>query len=434
MSWWSRLKIWFGGDTAAPEAADDAPVSPPVSPPAPQPEPPGVSWLAADQNRFGVPVIDLTPITQNMLSTTRNPQATAKAVSWNRSIGEELSGEITVAKEHPCTLRYPAETILPDGLLYLPQKMEDKWVIAWRDGQIRMARSWTGEVLIVADARHEGDALVVDRIKVTEDNPLPIFGDPVQIFDWILRTHALGEILPLPVDSDGADLLLRVPLSVFSPFGRKAVCAAKVWDPPPPSRPLRSDGAMLRAVGTSDLARIQTLYEAGEPLSPPGTFGGYTPLHLAVLRGNVAVITLLLDLGADVNALADRAMSALVVGLVHKAPLDVLQLLVARGADPHHQNTEGFNAMHALAEINRSEVLPWLLSLGLDLETTTRHGHTAVHIAAALGHVDALNALLEAGARPDAPSPGGTPREVATAEGKPESVSALDAFAQTRMS
>ena len=35
---------------------------------------------------------------------------------------------------HPCELRYQAGAELPEGLLYLPTAMEDKWVLAYRDG------------------------------------------------------------------------------------------------------------------------------------------------------------------------------------------------------------------------------------------------------------------------------------------------------------
>ena len=51
---------------------------------------------------------------------------------------------------------------------------------------------------------------------------------------------------------------------------------------------------------------------------------------------------------------------------------------------------------------------------------------TALHIACGLGHVGAAEALLKAGADREAPSPFGTPREIATKEGKPEVLALLD--------
>lgn len=414
MSWLSKVKGWLSS-------------APQEEPAPPADAGPKASWLAADQSRFGVPVLDLSPFTQGVTSTSRDPDVAARAVSWGNSDGSELSGDLAVRQTHDCALRYPVADVFPDGVLSVPSAMEDKWVIAWRDGQIRMARSWTGVVCVVADARREGRVLVVERIREGEGSPLGLFGGPINTFDWMMRTHALGEILPLPLDDDGAALLESAPLSVFGPFGRKALCAAKIWDPPPIRAPLRSDGALLAAVRRRDHDAIRALAAAGVPLSPPGTFQGYTPLHVAAVLGDTALIDLLCSLGAGVNVVADRGTSVLGAAVVHKTPLSGLQALAAAGADVHHVNVDGFGLLHAAAETNRPELVDWLCAQGLELERTTRHGHTALHIAAALEHVEALTALLDAGARIDAPSPGGTPREVAAAEGKARSVAALDA-------
>lgn len=417
MSWWEKLRTWMGGEPPAAEESTQPPT---------QPSLPAVSWLAADQSRFGVPVLDLTPITRGMRSTSQSQEAALKAISWSRSVGEDLSGDISAAHTHPCTLRYPAAADLPEGLLYTPRQMEDKWVIAWRGGQIRMARSWTGTVVIVADARHEGESLVVTGIRATEDSPLEKLGDPVETFDWMMRAHALAEVVPLPVSAEGARQLQETPLVAFSLYGQHALCAAKAWSPPPPERPLRSNGAVLRAVRSDDPESLRQLAADGLSLSPPSTVAGYTPLHAALLQGSEALTDLLLTLGADPNILADQGASVLGIGLIHKAPQALLERLIAHGADPHHANDNGFNLLHSAAEADRADLIPWLLSLGLDLESTTRHGHAPLHIAAALGSVATIEALLAAGARPDAPSPGGTPRAIAEAEGKPESIAALD--------
>lgn len=89
-------------------------------------------------------------------------------------------------------------------------------------------------------------------------------------------------------------------------------------------------------------------------------------------------------------------------------------------------NPDGFTALHAAAEVNNAQAVPWLLSGGTPLEERTKHGHTALHIACALGHVEATRALLEVGADRNASSPGGTPREVALAEGKPQTAALFD--------
>jgi hypothetical protein len=411
MSWWSDLKRKL---SASPD-------------PQPQQPPPAARWLPANENRFGVPVLDLTPITQGMLSTTRDPAVAARAVSWGKSTGAELDdAALQAVAPIVCDLRYPAAPVLPDGLLFMPSCMEEKWVIALRSGSILAARSWTGVVEAVAETRREEDALVVHALRVADPSALRMLGDPVPIFDWLLRSHALGQVLPLPASDEGIAMLEAVPPSVFSPFGSKALCAARGWSPPPPDRPLRSDGALVVAVRVGDTARARALCAAGEPVDAPTMCAGYTALSVALVRGDVAMVRALLDLGADPDARSDGGNFPLGHGIVHKAPIEALEALVARGADVRAVNDDGFGALHAAAEVGHTAVVPWLLEKGLDLEARTGRGHTALQIACALGHVDAAAALLDAGADASAESPDGTARAIAEAQSKQEAVALLD--------
>jgi hypothetical protein len=411
MSWWSNMKRKLSGS----------------SDPQPEESSPAARWIAAAENRFGVPVLDLTPITRGVLSTTKDPAIAARAVGWGTSTGAELDdAALRVVAPISCTLRYPAAPVLPEGLLFTPSCMEEKWVIAFRRGSILAARSWTGGVEAVAETRREEDALVVHALQVADPSSLRIFGDPVQAFDWLVRSHALGQALPLPASDDGLAMLEAVPISVFSPFGAKALCAAREWSPPLPDRPLRSDGALVVAVRDGDTARARALCAAGEPVDAPTTCAGYTALSVALVRGDVAMVRALLDLGADPDTRSDRGNFPLGHGIVHKAALEALEALVARGANVHAVNDDGFGALHAAAEVGHAAVVPWLLEKGLDLEARTGRGHTALQIACALGHVDAAAALLDAGADAGADSPDGTARAIAETQGKQEAVALLD--------
>jgi len=120
-------------------------------------------------------------------------------------------------------------------------------------------------------------------------------------------------------------------------------------------------------------------------------------------------------------------MHALGIAIVHKAPMEILESLADGNLDLSLANEDGFNGMHAAAETNRGDIVPWLVARGLPLEARTRHGHTALHIGCALGHADAVRALLDAGADPEAESPGGTPLQVARTEGKSETLALMEA-------
>jgi hypothetical protein len=408
MAWWSR---WFGR-----KPRERAPG-------------PSASWIPADQNRFGVPVLDLISITGNLISTSRNQDEAAMAVSWSGKLVADLALACTAVRTVSCELRYAADPGLADGWLYIPPAMEQKWAIAFRDGAIHLIRSWSGAVSAVGRARRDGGELVVEQVELA-DTALQTFGDPLATFDWVVRAHALGQRVPLPVDRDGAAMLEGTPLAVFSIFGPVAACAATSWSPPPPDRPLRAISDVVTAVRTEQEARVRALAAGGAALDTRSPVGGFTALHVAVIKGSVSLVRTLLELGADPNALADRRDSALITAVVHRAPLEVLDLLASRGADPAIANLDEFGMIHAIAETDRVEYLPWALQHGLDLEMRTRHGNTPLHIAAALGHVAALRALLDAGADRMAKEPGGrTARDIAQAENKQVSLEVLDAHA-----
>jgi hypothetical protein len=170
MSWWSEIKHKLTGAPAAPPSPDPAAKALPTA-----------RWLDAADNRFGIPVLDLTPITQTMPSATQDPAVAARAVGWAKNTGAELEdAALQAAAPIACALRYPAAPVLPDGLLFTPSRMEEKWVIAFRRGAILAARSWTGIVDAVAETRREGDELVVHALRLAEPTALRTFGDPVQ--------------------------------------------------------------------------------------------------------------------------------------------------------------------------------------------------------------------------------------------------------------
>jgi hypothetical protein len=290
-----------------------------------------------------------------------------------------------------------------------------------------MLRSWTGEVKAVGRTRRDGPRLIVETVELADD-ALRMFGDPIETFDWMLRAHALSQVVPLPLSAGGAKLLQATPLAVFSVFGHVAACAALGWSPTDPGLPLRSINDVMTAVRIEQPARIAALIADGVPVNANGPVAGLTALHVAVVKGSLPLTQRLLDLGADPNVLADGDASALITAIVHRAPIAILDALAHHGAIATTPNADGFGMIHAIAETDRVEYLAWALAHGLDLEAKNKHGHTALHVAAGLGHVAAIRALLAAGADRQAQGTDGlTARQIALAEQKPLAVEALDA-------
>ncbi|MEZ4225701.1 MAG: ankyrin repeat domain-containing protein [Polyangiaceae bacterium] len=420
MGWWKQVRDWLGGDGRAPQQASARTPTP-------------AKWLAADATPFGYPVLDLISVTGQMISASENVFEAETSVSWRRKTVDDVHHDMQPAESLECQLAYAADADLPDGWLFTPTCMEEKWAIALRGERVVLFRSWTAEVKAYAEVTRERGEIHVHRLHLADDT-LRVFGDdPVQTFDWILRSHALGQVVPFPCSEEGAALLEAVPLSVFSLYGNVAAYAAPRWVPPAPRQLLRTTSAVVTAVLRENPRQLTKAARAGVSLNARAPGPGFTALHVAAAKDNLELTRQLLELGADPNVLADGGRSVLTTGLVHGCSQELLALLVDHGADPLLANEDGFGPLHALAETNKPHYLNWLLSLDADLEQRTNKGHTALQIAAALGHVQALKALLFAGANPATLSADAkTARDIAIEEAKSETMQALDAWAKRR--
>lgn len=434
-AWWRKVMRWLAGSASSPETPSpkDGSSVPVPAVPSPTPPPPVQTLpvpvrLASHENPFGVPLLDLRPVTLTMISTTPDPEAAARSVSWGRASGDDVNPDLPDAQVVRYSFRLPMEEEFPEGLMYAPSKMEQKWVIFHRkaagQGRLVGVRSWTGITEFVIPFRREGGELVTDEVHVSSKSPLTALGPVGPLVEWIVRAHALNQRLPLPVDAGGFELLEQEPLLAFSCFGKVVLSAAVAWSPPVPAHPLRADGPVLRAVLASDVSLLRRLAALGEAVTVACIFQGYTPLHVALSRKDMVMVQALLELGADPNRPADVGLTPTHTAIVYRAPLEALDALVAAGACPGRANDRGFSPLHAVAEIDDPMALPWLMAQGLDLEARTEQGLTPLHIACGLGHANALKALLLAGADPIAESPMGSGWELAMREGH-QSVVAL---------
>ncbi|MCC6696254.1 MAG: ankyrin repeat domain-containing protein [Candidatus Hydrogenedentes bacterium] len=110
-------------------------------------------------------------------------------------------------------------------------------------------------------------------------------------------------------------------------------------------------------------------------------------LPIAVKKGNIAMVRLLLDNGA-MPELKDYGYGyPMTVGIAAiRGKPEVLDLLLDRGADPNR-------ALFGAARANRADSLQILVQHGADLGTRDEHGRTALDIAIAAHAEDAVQYL-----------------------------------------
>lgn len=205
---------------------------------------PKVEWLDADANPWGVPVLDVRPVTQHMISSSADPQCAANAISYGQDSGACFIGaEIPIQRTVSTSLPYRSKGELWGGALFRPQLMEHKWAIFYHFEQLFFVRSWQRKVYVVADAPGigNGDFIEVRAIHgafVAEDEP-PDFSS--RVLDFLIRTHALGLDYPAPLLPSLQVDTQQAALWCFSAFGNMALFAS-LQDPgaAPPVEELRT--------------------------------------------------------------------------------------------------------------------------------------------------------------------------------------------------
>jgi hypothetical protein len=113
--------------------------------------------------------------------------------------------------------------------------------------------------------------------------------------------------------------------------------------------------------------------------------GGYTPLHMAVFRGQAKVVQNLLGRGADVSAKTSSGVSALHLacsGARKTGRGAIIRSLLQKGADVHAKDKYGRTPLHSAIAYGSIQSLKLLLTRGADISIKDGEGYNALHWAA----------------------------------------------------
>jgi hypothetical protein len=147
-----------------------------------------------------------------------------------------------------------------------------------------------------------------------------------------------------------------------------------------------------------------------EANADPGDLNAALPR--AVYGGNLACVTLLLDLGVDVNRLDRFGMSVLTSAAVEGDDA-MVRLLLARGADVRMSSPDGRNILHHAARESRIPLLLLLLEAGADPHQVDSRGDSPIMVATNWGRPNVAAILREFG------TPTWTPERISRLVRKP---------------
>ncbi len=137
----------------------------------------------------------------------------------------------------------------------------------------------------------------------------------------------------------------------------------------------------------------------------------FSPLHIAVLEGHVAITEFLIQKGVDLEARTAKGLTPLHCAAM-AGQLEVAKLLLYRGADRgkkdaskkkfHELTDSSGNTLLHLAIIEKdTKLVRLLLEEGADIDALDRHKRTPLHLAASYGNLELIQLLLKNNADPN---------------------------------
>ena len=130
--------------------------------------------------------------------------------------------------------------------------------------------------------------------------------------------------------------------------------------------------------------------------------GGYhsTPLHAAVIKGNVDIVALLLEHGAD-TAIWDKENYSPLDHAAFRGRLGVMRLFLCHHADVNSRDGIERTPLFMASQEGEVEVARTLLQHGAAVDPRDKYGWTPLMFASGHGHADVARLLLENGATVD---------------------------------
>jgi cytohesin len=154
---------------------------------------------------------------------------------------------------------------------------------------------------------------------------------------------------------------------------------------------------MMTAIKSNDLAAIIRLHKEGASVTGQIDDHGSSPLHYAAAAGHVAVVSWLIEQGADVKVVDKTGVAAL-----HRASkegqIGAMELLLESGADVNVKNENGVAALHVAALRGHVAAMQLLCVEGANVNAVTLQGHSPLYYAAGEGKQAAVEWLATHGA------------------------------------
>ncbi|WP_074407583.1 MULTISPECIES: ankyrin repeat domain-containing protein [Aquimarina] len=339
-----------------------------------------LQWITPEQNPWGLNILDLRPISQNMLSTSKDERMATNAISYNQEDGTTFKDYFPKSsKSFSSNLSIPIDGRLEEGVLFTPSTMEHKWAIYFMNDCLIFIRSWLREAFVVAKTTQEKNQLRITEItgEFTDDESREM---TESILMFLLFSHSLNETIPAPIPNDLFENTDQAGMWAFSTYGNMA-----------------------------HLGYFENNFKYETDLK----LRSHSLLHIAIARGEMDKIIDELNKGTNINCLAGDGLSTLQWAMT--ADPNILNFLLENGADPNSRSTEGATPIMNAVQSDKIEHLNLLIKNNADVNAKDERGFTALHRASEMGRDEMVRMLLANGADKNVEAENHTPLSLAVA-------------------
>ncbi|KAK6341285.1 palmitoyltransferase akr1 [Orbilia brochopaga] len=161
-------------------------------------------------------------------------------------------------------------------------------------------------------------------------------------------------------------------------------------NPPPPD--------VMRLAQLGDEAGIRQLLDSGKIPANYADPEGITPLHWAAINNRYGVCQLLVEAGADVNAVGGESVATPAMWAAQKKHYYIVDLLTRYGADHQITDGQGYNILHLATFNGNLFLITLLLHQGINVDVKDAQGHTPLMWAAYKGYPACVELYLTWGA------------------------------------
>lgn len=160
---------------------------------------------------------------------------------------------------------------------------------------------------------------------------------------------------------------------------------------------LDARGLLERVAKKGNVDVLRILLDAGADVNASDPELRVTPLMSAARAGRIDAMRFLLDRGAAVGATAEERYRTM-AWAVRCDDADVVNLLVDQGVEPDAHAPSGYSALMIAASRGSIRAVMTLLDRGADVNAVSDDGHSALRNARRLGRTEVEIVLKQAGA------------------------------------